>query len=582
MKHHLIAGSMVLAFLLTMPLMALADEADYVVTDAKIYTANPEQPWAQAIAISGPDIVYVGDNEGTAPFIGENTQVAALNGRVILPGIIATHEHPLTVMGMLSALAMENRGDKQFMLDSLKEYIAGHPEGPFFSFGGAYEGTVDITRHDIDAIISDKPFLMVASSGHGGWINTKGLEALGVVKDAPDPIDYFERDENGEPTGYIGTSAAIFHSLAQLRLIDKEAIVAGADTILGLLNSHGITGVYDAGISAGLEGSAFEAMHELEQDGRLTTRISASVAFAQRPMHIDYALEAMNKYGAMYNSELFRVTTLKIHGDGDWGGYTIGLLEPGASRPGDLGMVSFPDQEQLNDFMVETARRGYDIHVHVGGDRTARMILNGYEAVREAGFDEIRLTMGHTTLIHPWDKPRFVELDIIVNTFATNIAVDSPEWRDQIGEARYRLLQPMNSFVEQGVKVVLSADWPTEDINPFLHKMYTAMTRSRLGEETIMPPASEKLSLEAALRAYTADAAYALRMEDFTGSLEVGKRADLIVIDRDIFTIEVDEIPAINVLITMMNGTIVHQEAVDWEGETEAEEIIEDYDICAR
>jgi predicted amidohydrolase YtcJ len=549
-------------------------------TDAKIYTANPKQPWAEALAVKGTDIVYVGDNDGAAGFVGDQTHVAALNGRVVLPGIISTHEHPLLVMGMTSALLMENRGDKQFMLDSLKEYIASHPNGPFFSFGGSYEGKVDISRRDIDRIVPDKPFVMISSSGHGGWVNSKALTAIGVLKGKPDPIDFFERDKDGEPTGYVGTSAAVFYAISKLGLIDKESILAGSGEILELFRSHGVTTAYDAGVTIGLEDKAFAAAHELEQNGKLTTRISASAAFAQRPIHIEAAIEAMRKYGKMYNSEFFRITTLKIHCDGDWGGHTVGMLEPFVSRPNSLGMVSFPDQEQLNSLMLDAARQGYDLHVHMGGDRTARMVLNGFEAVRKAGFADTRLTTGHTTLIHPADKPRFKALDVIVNTFATGIAVDHPEWRAQIGEERYNRLQPMKSLLNDGVKVVLSADWPTEDLNPFL-QIYTAMTRSRLGEDTIMPLKSERLSLEDALRAYTADAAYALRMEEFVGTLAVGKRADLIVIDRDIFKIPVEEIPKTNVQITMMNGQIVHEEAVDWGGESKVLEVVEAFDVCA-
>ena len=228
--------------------------------------------------------------------------------------------------------------------------------------------------------------------------------------------------------------------------------------------------------------------------------------------------------------------------------------------------------------MLEAARQGYDLHVHMGGDRTARMVLDGFESVRKAGFKDVRLTTGHTTLVDPEDIPRFKEHDLIVNTFASEISVDHPGWREAIGDERYSRLQPMRSFVNDGVKVVLSADWPTSELDPFL-QIYTAMTRSRLGEDAAMPTASERLSLEDAIRAYTADAAYALRMENFVGSLEVGKRADLILLDRDIFNIPTEEIPQTNVLMTIMNGKIVHEEALDWSGNTELSEAIIDFDV---
>ena len=340
--------SLILLFCVPFSLvMASEPVADYVLTDAKIYTSNPKEPWAEALAVKGADIIYVGENNGIERFIGEQTKIAKLDGKLILPGLISTHEHPLLVMGVSSGLMMENRADKQYMMDSLKAYLENQPQGPFLSFGGSYEGMVDISRKDIDQIVSDKPFVMVASSGHGGWVNSKALEAIGVVKGKADPIDFFERDKDGVPTGYVGTSAAIFYTISQLGLIEKKSILEGADEVLDLFRSQGITTVYDAGVTIGLEGEAFAAISELEKENKLTSRISASAAFAQRPMHIDSAKEAMTKYGKMYNSELFRISTLKIHGDGDWGGYTVGMLEPFDTKPDSLGMVSFPDQNQL-------------------------------------------------------------------------------------------------------------------------------------------------------------------------------------------------------------------------------------------
>jgi predicted amidohydrolase YtcJ len=574
----LVAGAALL--ILQGPAEAETTEADTVLKNAKIYTADTANPWAKSIAISDGNIVYVGDNDGAQAFVGATTRVGDLGGRVILPGIVSTHEHPLLFMGCSQGLMMENRGDRDYMMEELKKYVATHPDGPFFSFGGAYEGAVVIKKEDIDAIIADKPFVMVAASGHGGWMNTKALEAMDIVPGKPDPIDYFERDDNGVPTGYVGTSAAIFSTIVRAGLIDKDSILAGAPATLALLSSYGITTAYDAGVTMGLEGSAFEAAHELEKRGDLTTRIAASAAFAQRPVHIKPAIAAMDKYKPLYDSEVFKTQTLKIHGDGDWGGYTVGVLEPLEGRPDSLGMVSFPEQEQLNSFLLEAAKRGFDIHVHVGGDRTARMVLNGFEAVRAAGFEDTRLVMGHTMLVHPDDKPRFKELDVIVNTFATGISVHSDLWKQQVGEERYELLMPMGSFADDGVRVVLSADWPTADIDPFL-QIYTAMTRKERGAKKSMPTKKERLTLEQALDAYTVNAAYALRMEDLVGSLEVGKKADLIVLDRDIFKIKTDEIPEVNVLVTMMNGRIVHEEALDWTAEKSAgEELIGKIDAC--
>jgi predicted amidohydrolase YtcJ len=147
--------------------------ADFVFTNGKIYTVDKNQEWAEAVVVKGDNIVYAGSNEGAKDFIGEETNVTDLIGKIMLPGIISAHEHPITFMGLSSGLIIEYSGDSELMLNSLKDYIETNPEGPYHSFGGAYEGTVEIYRQDIDKIISDKPFVMISQSGHGGWANTK-------------------------------------------------------------------------------------------------------------------------------------------------------------------------------------------------------------------------------------------------------------------------------------------------------------------------------------------------------------------------------------------------------------------------
>ncbi len=547
--------------------------ADYVIQNGKIYTSNARQPWAQAVAIKGKNIAYVGDNAGAKAFIGKETVIADLQGKMMLPGLISTHEHPILFMGLASGLVMENWGDRDRMLESLKEYIEANPEGPFYSFGGAYEGVVEIYRQDIDKVISDKPFVMIASSGHGGWANTKALEMAGVIKGQPDPIDSFERDKDGTPNGFLVSSAAVFYMITKLDLVKKDAALTQAADILGYFSGQGITTVFDAGIPLGLEEPLLSAIAELEEQDRLSVRIVASI-MAQRPPHIEGVLAALKKYGPMYSSELFNVNTLKVHGDGDFGGYTAGLLEPYADNPESRGLVSFPDPQQLRSFMLDAVESGYDIHAHAIGDWANRVILDGFAEVRKAGYKDARLSTGHTQIVDKQDRPRFKELDVTVNTFATGIVVPNEPLKGRIGEDLYsNSFGLMKSFLNNGVKVTLSADWPVEDLNPFL-QMYTAMTRSRVGEDESLPPASEKLTLEDAIRAYTADAAYQVRMGEIIGSIEVGKRADLIVIDRDIFNIKPDKIAETNVLVTMMNGKVVHEEALDWSAQDTISEIL--------
>ena len=463
--------------------------------------------------------------------------------------------------------------DARIMLENVKKYVAVHPNGPFFSFGGAFEGTVEIYREDIDAIIADRPFLMIAASGHGGWANTKALEAAGIVKGKSDPIDSFGREEDGTPNGYVASSAAVFYMIGALDLIKKDAVLEQADGVLRQMSKLGVTASYEVAQVPGTEEAVFSAVSELERQGRLTVRMVCATMI-QRPRHIEGALKALEKFGPMYSSELFNVNTLKVHGDGAFEGRTAGLLEPYSDAPDTRGLVSL-SPEELSSSMLAAAEAGHNIHTHAIGDWTNRAMLDGMQAVREAGFEETRLSMGHTMLVTDQDKPRFKQLDVSVNTFAAENAIPSEILLARLGRERYSRVMPMKSFLDMGVRVALSADWPTAPLNPFL-QMSIAMTRSNPGQTASLPPESERLTLEDALRAYTIDAAYLLDAEETIGSIEVGKRADLIVLDRNLFESTPDEIAETNVLATMMNGKVVHEEAVDW-GEEQPSILLE---IC--
>ena len=549
-----------------------AEPADTVDLNGKIYTVNEKQPWAQAVAVKGTDIVYVGDNKGAKAFIGKDTTVADLKGKFVMPGIISTHEHPLMVMALQSGLTLEYTEDAKKMLASVKEYVEKNPDLPMFSFGGSYEGRVEIYRQDIEKIISDKPFLMIAASGHGGWCNTKALEVAGVTKDTPDPIDSFQGGKDGTPNGYLESSASVMWMLYKLGVVTKEAVIKGAKSTLADLSGYGITALFDAGAFYS-EDAVYPAMAELEKQNGLNVRISGGV-IAQRESMLDHAFSTLKKYAPKHKSEFFKVETLKIHGDGSPDGYTVGLLKPYSDRPDYTGITSFKPEVQLAA-TLKGAKMGYDIHTHAMGDRTMRQTLDAYEAVRKAGYDKLRLATGHSTLIHPDDLPRMKELKVIANTFAAMNAVPDETIVSRLGE-RAKHYTPHGTLLDAGIMITMSADYPTAPVNPML-QISIAMARRDPGKGPKFHGLEEdKITLEEAIKAYTIDAAFHLRWDNIIGSIEVGKRADIIVLDDNPFESTSDEIAEINVLATMMNGKVVHEEAVDWDPPGEQIE----FDVC--
>lgn len=543
-----------------------ATVADHVFTNADVYTVDAQQPRTEAVAVAGTDIVYVGDAEGAEAFIGDNTTVIDVEGKMILPGFVDTHSHTVVLAGISTGLMMytppTGPGDKEKMLQSVADWIETHPDGPFFSFGGAYEGMVDIDRHDIDAVISDRPFLMVSGSGHGGWANTAALEAAGVLKARPDPIAQaqFGREPDGTPTGYIGTSAAVFYMLSKLESITAEGVAANIGAMLSGSSAYGVTTSFQAGHVQGMEDVFFGMLASLEESGQLPLRINMVAAFAQRPMHIEYSLDSIKANMPKYDSDLFCVDSLKIHGDGDFGGRTIGLLEPYVDDPAaGLGMVSFPDQAQLEKFMLDAAAVGVKhIHMHAIGDGTVRQALDAFEQVRKAGYEDIRLSTGHTYMVHPDDVSRFSELNVYADLHA-QFAFGEPDMAEQLGTERYeQRFFPAQSLLESGAVLTIGADAPAGDENPFM-SIAVITSRQIPGVTEVLPPESEALTVEQAIRAYTLDAARMLGMEEKVGSIEVGKRADLVIIDRSPFGATTEQIAGTSVLTTMMNGQVVYE-----------------------
>ncbi len=544
--------------------------ADYVFTNAEVYTVDERQPRAEAVAVKGTDIVYVGDATGAEKFIGDNTNVTDLEGKTMLPGFIDTHHHGITVMataaGLMMATPADGVGDKAKMLQAVAEWVEAHPDGPFFSFGGAFEGLVDITRHDIDRIVADRPFVMISGTGHGGWANTRALEAIGVVKGEPDPIDHYAREADGTPTGYIGSSAAVFYIVGKLGLFKPEYFAANAESVLAASSAHGLTATLQAGYIQGTEDAVFPMIAELEKAGKLPVRISSVALQAQRPLHIEPGLANLDKFVPRYNSELFRIDAMKSHGDGDVGGYTIGVLEPFSDAesydpydPSKPGLISFPDTDQLVEFMIESLERGAShIHMHAIGDATLRQALDAFERVREAGYTDVRLSTGHTNIIHPDDLPRFAELNVMAD-FHAQYAIPSELGDSRLGEERIKTRAfRTRSLWDSGAIVTIGSDYPAGEENPFL-SLAVIISRREPGESEVLPPADEALSIEQAIQAYTLNGARLLGMEELIGSIEVGKRADLIVVDRSPFGATPEQIAETRVLTTMMNGRIVHE-----------------------
>jgi len=529
--------------------------ADTVFTNARIYTVDDENPWADVIAIRGNSIIYVGDPEGARQFIGDDTTVTDLQGKFMMPGIVSGHEHPLLTSAVASALFIPFPQDKEAILNAVREHLQSNRNGPFWSFGGNREGTVEIYRQDIDAIVSDRPFLMVANSGHGGWLNTAGLKALGLMKDrAQAPVDGFEIAADGKPSGFLSTSAATMYALSGLDLIRKEDIVLNLPATIADHNAYGITAVLDAGQGPGMEEAVWTAAAELEADGNLNLRISAS-AMAQRPIHLEGAFAALNKWSPQFQSEMFRVNTLKIHG-GSPDGHSSPLLAPYSDRPDYYGPVIFPYDVRL-DATMRAVEKGYYVHTHVMGDKAIREALDAFEAVRNSGNTEARLSTGHSSMVHPDDATRYAENDVTINwMLAGGVCQPDPLNIERLGIERMDYWCDLRAVADTGARLSMSADAPTAPLNPML-QIEVAVLQKGPFQSIPLHDGTRGLTVEQAIEGYTLGSAYITGWEDIIGSLEAGKRADLVVLDQNLLEIDPSQIHKTDVLLTMVDGRVV-------------------------
>jgi len=427
------------------------------------------------------------------------------------------------------------------------------------SYGGGYENTVKIHRKEIDAITGpDRPFFMMSKTGHAGWANTKALELAGVTKDS-EPIDFFGKDPDGTRNGYVGTAAAAYYMMGVAGL-KKDAVVKSAPAILKNIASVGVTHMWEVGQPPGHEGPLFEAIAQLEKEGNLTTRYSVAM-MVQRENQLAGAVEGLKKYSKMYHSQFFNVNSLKIHGDGSIEGHTAFLLKPYADDASKIGILSVPE-EKSTGAILEAAKLGFNIHTHAIGDAANRSFLNIFQKVREAGYNDARLTMGHTVLVDDADLQRFKDYDVTANFYTWECAQPSKLYLEKFGQERYNKLARLGTMRDMGIRLALSADYPSAPLNPFA-QMHAAITRSHIGETEILGPEKEKLTVAQAIRAYTLDAAYTVDADSFSGSLDVGKRADFIVLDRNPFEIPEDDIADTKVLKTVLDGSVVFDRAAE-------------------
>jgi predicted amidohydrolase YtcJ len=532
----------------------MPDYADTILL-ACVFTADAGQPRAEAVAVHGRRILFVGSAEDADRFRGRATRVIDGRDCTLLPGFIDSHFHLLHGSEELGNIQLQDVGGMADLEAVVHSYAAANPDLPFLSgFGLSYAVLPDqtLTRRQLDAILPDRPLILFAYDGHTAWANTPALELGGILNGGEaGPNAEIVVDADGTASGELREPGA-FDPIKDLipepddnrrRALLREGLAEAA--------RQGITGVHNMG--GDRERMAFfAAMEDLDE---LTLRVYCPVnVWPDTPLE---ALAEAAELRNVYQGGMLRAGSLKFFMDGVVESYTALLLDEYADRPGWLGDAHY-SADLFNRFAVEADRLGLQIFVHAIGDGAVRRTLDGFEAAREAnGPRDSRHRVEHIELIHPDDLPRFAELGVIASMqpLHSPMQVDGSDvWPERVGADRWGRSFAWAALRQAGARLVFGSDWPVAS-QSVMAGIHAAVTRPPWAEG--LPDQHQLLS--DALLSYTLDGAYAEFQEGEKGQLKAGMLADLVLLSDDIFSIPPAALADVRPLLTMCDGRIVYE-----------------------
>lgn len=525
----------------------------------RVFTASAAQPWAEGVAIAGGAIAAVGSEAEMRALIGPGTEVREARG-LICPAFQDAHIH--LVEGSLFDLwcNVHDVTPEQY-LPTIARYAETLPAGAWIRGGGwsmaAFEGGSP-ERGPLDAVTGDRPTYLTARDGHSAWVNTRALEIAGITRETPDPPGgRIERDAAGEATGTLHETA-IYLVRRHLPEITRADWLAALDLGQRYMHSLGITGWHDARIDEPM----LDAYRVAAADGTLKGRAVMALHWdPARGMEQLAELEAMR--ASVVPGGLLSAPTAKVFVDGVLENHTAALTAPYANvEPPSHGEPLF-DPETLNAVVAACAGAGFQVHFHAIGDWAVRKALDACEFARERhGERGLRHQISHLQLVDPADVGRFAPLGVVANVQAYWACIDE-QMRDlclpALGDHRQDWQYPFASLRDAGAAIAMGSDWRVSTPDP-LKQIEVAVTRreeGQAGAEPLLP--NEALTLEDGLLGFTRGAAFANHIESATGTLEAGKRADVVVLDRDPFELPAHEIGETRAALTLHDGAVVYE-----------------------
>ncbi len=543
-----------------------AAPADLVFLHGQIHTENPDRQVAQALAVQHNRIVAVGTDAELKRWLGPGTRTVDLAGRVMLPGLIDAHTHPAESTADMDKCSL---GDKPLTLSVIRDKIAaclrqnpGDP-GAWFQVVQVDPSGVVLSRRNLDQIMADRPMLFSGSDGHTVWVNSAALRASGITRATPDPPGgRIERDPAGDPTGTLRDDAT-YLAWRKMPAPSPAQEADRLDRAFSDMRAIGITAVQDAAVDAHLM-----SMYKLLYDQhRLRMRVRGCFHLHDLSAPAHTLIEEATKFRAAWaiDPEYLRADCVKIFADGviEYPTQTASLLAPyldGAGHSTKNRGPSYFTQSNLNQIVAGADQAGFTVHVHAIGDRATRSALDAFAFARSRnGATDNRPQIAHLELVDPADFPRFRALGVIANLqleWAEHDDYVDSATIQYIGPARSRYLYPARSLRDAGAYIVGGSDWDVSTFDPFVAMEHAITRAAGKGQAPLLP--EQAITLQDMVDAYTIKAAHAVKAEATIGSLETGKRADLVILDRDIFHLDPWDLHATKIVATYLDGVLVY------------------------
>ncbi|GAA2354716.1 amidohydrolase [Nonomuraea africana] len=535
----------------------------------RVFTGTADAPIEAAVAVGDGRVLRVGDQESVRAMAAEGTEVVDLAGGLLMAGFQDAHVHPAFGGGQMLRCDLSAEHDVEGYLAAISAYAAAHPDAAWIHGGGwsmdVFPGGTP-ARRLLDTVVPDRPALLTNRDGHGAWANTLALHLAGLDRDTPDPVDgRIEREPDGTPQGTLHEGAMTLVS-RHVPVADAEEAYAGLLAGQSHLFSMGVTGWQDAMVGA-LPGrpDIYETYLRAAQEGTLLARVVGALWWdRERGLEQIPELVERRRNG---RSGRFAATTVKIMQDGVAENFTAAMLEPYLDACGCATAnsgISFVEPGLLRQAVGELDRLGFQIHFHALGDRAVREALDALAAARAAnGGNDHRHHLAHLQVVHPADIPRFAQVGAAAN-IQPLWAAHEPQMDELtipfLGAERAVRQYPFGDLLRAGARLVAGSDWSVSSPNP-LWGVHVAVNRTAPEGEPGAPFLPEQaLTLAQALTAYTAGSAWINHLEDVTGTVEAGKYADLVVLDRDPFAGPPEAIGTTRVVRTYVEGRLVFQD----------------------